>query len=142
MLTFLRSILKPQMSHWTSIDDCRRMQTSVEKSLDECRRVQRSRQTNVDEYRLVQTGSRTIGPEENWPPTLILALTLNQTLNGGATFLVGHCLDTMQTNVDKCKQIKKTFFDINGEFPKQMLFNMHQISSLKAQLNEEMHFTL
>ena len=30
------------MSHWTSVEECRRMQTSVEKLLDECRQIQAS----------------------------------------------------------------------------------------------------
>ena len=42
-------------------------------------------------------GSRTIAPKVNCPPTLILTLTLNQTLNltgWGAIFLGGNCPDT------------------------------------------------
>ena len=44
--------LKTQTSHQTSVDECRRMQTSYRRTqtnVDECRRVTRQVQTNVDE---------------------------------------------------------------------------------------------
>ena len=47
---------------------------------------------------MVFKSSRTIAPEENCPPTLILTLTLNQTLTltgEGAIFLGGNCPDTV-----------------------------------------------
>ena len=40
------------------------------------------------------SGSRTIAPEENWPPTLNLMLTLTETLML-TNFPGGHCLDTI-----------------------------------------------
>ena len=62
----LRSILKTQTSHQTSVDECRqvtdkcrRMQTSVDESLDECRRVQTSVDESLDdECRRMQTSHR------------------------------------------------------------------------------------
>ena len=55
----------------------------------------------------------------------------------------------VKTNVNECKRVtrrvqtnQKTFFYIYGGFPRWMFFNLQQISPSKAQMNEEICFTL
>ena len=95
----LGSVLKTQASHQTSLDECRRMETShrrmqmsLDESLDECRRMQMSVDESLDESRRLQTS-------------------------------LDECRQ-VYTNVDQCKRIKTIVFYINGGFPRWMFFNL------------------
>ena len=44
------------------------------------------------------------------------------------------------TNVDKCKTNQKTFFGINGAFPRWMFFNLHRFTVVTRFFNLEFVF--
>ena len=95
----LNSILKARTRHQTSEDECRRvtdefkqMQMSVDESLDQSRRVQTSHQTSVDESQTNVDECRM------------------QTSHQTSADKCRRVTRRVQTNVDKCKQIKEVFF--------------------------------
>ena len=65
-----------------SLDECRRMQTSVDKSLDECRdcrRFTRRMQTNVDECRRIKKHFFDSRKSDTWSHFVVVTIMQQQT---------------------------------------------------------------